>query len=210
MADASKQRSWTKPAAMAIPKGGFFEGQGRTGTVRPDLPQDPRVLWLLDHREDQARHGEERFYEYAKKIEEAVAGRPTPSRCSSCTTCAGCSSINGETYFMYQGIFDTDFDKYTEDAVALFSTSGLNTVFENLEGFPEDWKTNPAGLRQVRPGAPVPELPGIRGVSLCERRRDQESAQAQGGILDHARPDAVMPLEGRCTCSNSTTSNTSC
>jgi hypothetical protein len=24
---------------------------------------------------------------------------------------------------MYQGIFDTDFDKYTEDAVALFSAA---------------------------------------------------------------------------------------
>ena len=24
-------------------------------------------------------------------------------------------------HFQYQGIFDTDFDKYTEDAVALFS-----------------------------------------------------------------------------------------
>ena len=51
--------------------------------------------------------------------------------------------IKGETYFMYQGIFDTDFDKYTEDAVALFGATGLNTVFENLEGFPADWKTNP-------------------------------------------------------------------
>ena len=44
---------------------------------------------------------------------------------------------------MYQGIFDTDFDKYTEDAIGLFAAAGLNTVFENLEGFPEDWKTNP-------------------------------------------------------------------
>jgi hypothetical protein len=44
---------------------------------------------------------------------------------------------------MYQGIFDTDFDKYTEDAVALFSATGISTVFENLEGFPADWKTNP-------------------------------------------------------------------
>ena len=44
---------------------------------------------------------------------------------------------------MYQGIFDTDFDKYTEDAVALFGATGINTVFENLEGFPEDWKTKP-------------------------------------------------------------------
>ena len=43
---------------------------------------------------------------------------------------------------MYQGIFDTDFDKYTEDAIALFTKTGVNTVFENLEGFPMDWKTN--------------------------------------------------------------------
>ena len=47
---------------------------------------------------------------------------------------------------MYQGIFDTDFDKYTEDAVALFIAIRHHTVFENLEGFPEDWKTNPAAF----------------------------------------------------------------
>ena len=59
--------------------------------------------------------------------------------------------IGKDTYFMYQGIFDTDFDKYTEDAVALFTKYGLNTVFENLEGFPEDWKTNtPAFIKFVR------------------------------------------------------------
>src|SRR6185437_8364124 len=56
--------------------------------------------------------------------------------------------IGADTYFMYQGIFDTDFDKYTEDAVALFSKYGLTTVFENLEGFPEDWKSNPAAFVQ--------------------------------------------------------------
>ncbi|HET7442020.1 MAG TPA: hypothetical protein VFJ47_12020, partial [Terriglobales bacterium] len=55
-------------------------------------------------------------------------------------------NIGGDQYFMYQGIFDTDFDKYTEDAVALFSKYGINTVFENLEGFPEDWKTNPSAF----------------------------------------------------------------
>ncbi len=47
---------------------------------------------------------------------------------------------------MYQGIFDTDFDKYTEDAVALFTKLGVRTVFENLEGFPMDWQTNPAAF----------------------------------------------------------------
>ena len=29
---------------------------------------------------------------------------------------------------MYQGIFDTDFDKYTDDAVALFSAWGEHGV----------------------------------------------------------------------------------
>ena len=43
-------------------------------------------------------------------------------------------------------IFDTDFDKYTEDAVSIFTQTGLKTVFENLEGFPEDWQTNPTAF----------------------------------------------------------------
>jgi hypothetical protein len=59
--------------------------------------------------------------------------------------------IKGETYFMYQGIFDTDFDKYTEDAVSLFTKLGVRTIFENLEGFPADWQTNaPAFIKFVR------------------------------------------------------------
>ncbi|MEV0563749.1 hypothetical protein [Dactylosporangium sp. NPDC050588] len=59
--------------------------------------------------------------------------------------------FDNDTRFMYQGIFDTDFDKYTEDAVALFIKAGVATVFENLEGFPEDWRTNPeAFVRFVR------------------------------------------------------------
>jgi hypothetical protein len=59
--------------------------------------------------------------------------------------------FDNDTRFMYQGIFDTDVDKYTEDAIALFTKSGVNTVFEDLEGFPEDWKTNPdAFIKFVR------------------------------------------------------------
>ncbi|RKH70186.1 hypothetical protein D7X96_12695 [Corallococcus interemptor] len=50
--------------------------------------------------------------------------------------------FDNDTRFMYQGIFDTDFDKYTEDAVVIFTRSGINTAFENLEGFSMDWKTN--------------------------------------------------------------------
>jgi hypothetical protein len=59
--------------------------------------------------------------------------------------------FDDDTRFMYQGIFDTDFDKYTEDAVMLFRKIGIDTAFENLVGFPEDWKTNTAAfVRFVR------------------------------------------------------------
>ena len=59
--------------------------------------------------------------------------------------------IGSGLHFQYMGIFDTDFDKYTEDAIKLFSATGITTVFTNLEGFPEDWKTNPeAFIKFVR------------------------------------------------------------
>jgi hypothetical protein len=59
--------------------------------------------------------------------------------------------IGQDLYFMYQGIFDTDFDKYVEDAIQLFASTGITTIFEKLEGFPEDWRTNaPAFVKFVR------------------------------------------------------------
>jgi hypothetical protein len=87
------------------------------------------------------------FHQYAQNIEKAVAAMPNslaPLKLHYLRWVL--FPIGGVTYFMYQGIFDTDFDKYTEDAVALFISLGVNTVFENLEGFPEDWKTNPGSF----------------------------------------------------------------
>ena len=71
---------------------------------------------------------------------------------------------------MYQGIFDTDFDKYTEDAVSLFTKTGINTVFENLGGLPEGLEDERTGVRQICPGSSVPELLGIRRVSVRHGR----------------------------------------
>jgi hypothetical protein len=95
---------------------------------------------------------EANFYEYASNIEKGVAATPDLLDVLKLHYLRwNLFDINGETYFQYMGIFDTDFDKYTDDAVAIFSSSGLDTVFENLEGFPEDWKTNPeAFVRFVR------------------------------------------------------------
>ena len=55
-------------------------------------------------------------------------------------------TINGENYLMYQAIFDTDFDKYCEDASYLFGKTGIKSAFEALEGWPADYATNPASI----------------------------------------------------------------
>ena len=90
--------------------------------------------------------------------------------------------IKGDTYFMYQGIFDTDFDKYTEDAVALFSAYRHQYRLREPRRVPRRIGRPTRGIRQVRPRAPVPELPGIRRIPLRECRRDQEGTEAKAAF----------------------------
>ena len=119
---------------MAIPKGGFFKDKVEQGRYGPIFPKTP-ACYGFSILAKVIPGREERFYEYARNIEQAVAAQP------DCLAVLKLHylrwvlfPIKGDTYFMYQGIFDTDFDKYTEDAVALFAATGLKTVFENLEG----------------------------------------------------------------------------
>jgi hypothetical protein len=138
-----KKQDGSKPAAMAIPKGGFFKEnvqQGRFGAVYPKTP----ACYGFSIMAKIKKGTENNFYEYAQAIEKAVAADPEFLAILKLHYLRWLLfPVNGELYFMYQGIFDTDFDKYTEDAVGLFAKGGLSTVFENLEGFPGDWKTNP-------------------------------------------------------------------
>jgi hypothetical protein len=148
MSDSPKAQG-LKPAAMAIPQEGYFERKdGRFGPLYPRTPACHGftiIAKIKPGREAAVRA-------YGKTIEEAVRAKP------DCLAVLKLHylrwvlfDVGGGTYFMYQGIFDTDFDKYTEDAVMLFTTLGVNTVFENLEGFPQDWKTNtPAFVKFVR------------------------------------------------------------
>ena len=137
-----------KPQAMAIPRETANLPQGKYGPIFPKSPACHGftiIAKIIPGREPV-------FYEYAQNIEKALQAHPNvlaPLKLHYLRWVL--FPINGETYFMYQGIFDTDFDKYTEDAVALFISLGVNTVFENLEGFPVDWKTNPdAFIKFVR------------------------------------------------------------
>jgi hypothetical protein len=145
----AKAGDWTKPAAMAIPKQGYFQlEQGRYGPIFPKTPANYGFTIIAKVKPGR----EETIRSYGKTIENAVAGDPfvlAPLRLHYLRWVL--FNIGVDTYFMYQGIFDTDFDKYTEDAVALFKKTGVDTVFENLEGFPMDWKTNtPAFVKFVR------------------------------------------------------------
>ncbi len=149
MSDIPEKKDWTKPAAMAIPKEGFFKKEdGRFGPIYPKTPACygfTIIAKIKDGREDIIR-------QYGKTIEATIAGLPDALAVLKLHYLRWVLfDIKEDTYFMYQGIFDTDFDKYTEDAVSLFSKYGLATVFENLEGFPDDWKTNaPAFAKFVR------------------------------------------------------------
>ena len=142
----SKTQDWSKPAAMAIPKGGFFQDKVEQGRYGPIFPKTPACYGFSIVAKVIPGH-EEAFYEHARTIEKTIAEKPDALAVPKLHYLRWLLfPIKGETYFMYQGIFDTDFDKYTEDAVALFSATGITTVFENLEGFPKDWKTNPASF----------------------------------------------------------------
>ena len=151
MSDTPKQENWTKPAAMAIPKGGYFQDKVEQGRYGPIFPRTPAcygfsiIAKIIPGREPA-------FYQYAQNLEKAVAAQPDVIAVLRLHYLRwNLFTIKGETYFQYMGIFDTDFDKYTEDAVAIFGATGITTVFENLEGFPTDWKTNaPAFIKFVR------------------------------------------------------------
>jgi len=141
-----KEHEWMVPKAVAIPKESDEWQMGRYGPVLPKTPACygfTIIARVIPGRAEIIRN-------YANIICEALKGNPShlaPLKLHYLRWVL----FDDDTRFMYQGIFDTDFDKYTEDAVALFASAGVDTVFENLEGFPLDWKTNsPAFIKFVR------------------------------------------------------------
>ncbi|GCA97184.1 hypothetical protein NCCNTM_08190 [Mycolicibacterium sp. NCC-Tsukiji] len=118
---------------MAIPKEGYFEEvRGRYGPVYPKTPACYGFSIIAKVKEGR----EEAVRAYGKTIEETIKASPealAPLRLHYLRW--NLFDVGSGLHFQYMGIFDTDFDKYTEDAVALFSATGVTTVFTNLEGF---------------------------------------------------------------------------
>lgn len=174
-----------KTQAMAMPRDMSQLPQGKYGPIFPKSPTNYGFSILAKIKPGR----EPVFYEYAQSIEAAVAETPdclAPLKLHYLRWIL--FPIDGETYFMYQGIFDTDFDKYTEDAVALFGATGLKTVFENLEGFPEDWQTNPeAFVKFVREHHKPSflEIGSYPFISADEIKKALNVKDAFSTMLDH-------------------------
>jgi len=139
-----KHNGWSTPAALAIPKEGYFKKEdGRYGPLFPQTPANYGFTVIVKVKPGR----EEAIRGYAKTIEDAVKADPSvlaPLKLHYLRWVL--FDVGSGLHFMYQGIFDTDFDKYMEDALAIFLSTGVTTVFVNLEGFPEDWKTNLAAV----------------------------------------------------------------
>ena len=126
---------WNTPKAMAIPKEGYFTlEQGRYGPTYPRTPACHGFTIIAKIKPGT----EEEIRAYGTRIENTIDASPhalAPLHLHYLRWVL--FDIGPDKYFMYQGIFDTDFDKYTEDAIELFSATGVNTIFEKLEGFPD-------------------------------------------------------------------------
>ena len=180
---------WTKPAALAIPKEGYFElERGRYGPVFPRTPACygfSIIAKVKEGREDAIR-------EHGKTIQAAITETPeflAPLRLHYLRWVL--FDVGDGLTFQYQGIFDTDFDKYTEDAVQLFGQSGINTVFTNLEGFPEDWKENPDSFVKFVREHHFPSFLEYGEYPYVTADEVKKAFAPEGCVLRHARPDAV-------------------
>ena len=183
--ETTKQDDWTIPQAMAIPKEGYFNREeGRYGPMYPKSPACHGftiIAKIIPGREEVIR-------EYGKALAKLVETHPhflKPLQLHYLRWVL--FDIGKDTYFMYQGIFDTDFDKYVEDAVSLFKLADKETVFENLEGFPKDWKTNPAAFAKFAHDHQCPsfmEYGEYPYVTADEVKKALKLKAAFSGMLD--------------------------
>ena len=74
MHDTLRSNDWAQPAAVAIPKGGFFPDKIEQGRYGPIFPKTP-ACYGFSIIAKIIPGTEENFYQYARNIETAVAGK---------------------------------------------------------------------------------------------------------------------------------------
>jgi hypothetical protein len=170
-----------KPEAAALPRANEEIESGMYGSAMPTTPANGFTIIA------KVKPGRAAIIRaYATSVEKAVQENPyilAPLRLHYLRWVL----FDNDTRFMYIGIFDTDFDKYVDDAVMLFKQSGITTVFEQLEGFPEGWRENPAAFAQFAREHQAPsfmeyaEYPAVTGVEVIKALKVK---QALSDMLD--------------------------
>jgi len=95
--------------------------------------------------------------------------------------------INNDTQFLYIAIFDTDFEQYTDDAIKIFNSLGLGSLFLNLEGFPENGMHDPAAFKKFVAEHQCPSLmeySEYEGVTVKEIKRALTVEEGFSAILN--------------------------
>ena len=148
----------------------LFPGSGRAGPLSARSSRARRSTTASRSSRRSFPGREEEFYDYARNIEEACRHPDVLAVLKLHYLRWALFDIKGDTYFMYQGIFDTDFDKYTEDAVRS-SRRPASTRCSRISRLPGGLEDEPAGVHPVRARAPSPELHGIWRISRTSRPR---------------------------------------
>src|SRR3954447_3682283 len=116
-----KLQEWATPAAVAIPKEMDHLEMGRYGPIFPKTPACygfTIIARVIPGRAEAIRN-------YGINLSKAVEGSPDVIKVLKLHYLKWVLFDN-DTRFIYSGIFDTDFDKYTEDAIAIFSSTGID------------------------------------------------------------------------------------
>ena len=134
---------WSKPAAMAIPKEGYFEFErGRYGPVFPRTPACygfSIIAKVKEGREDAIR-------EHGKTIQAAIdRNAGVPRSTTSCTTLRWHALRHRRLVctFSTRASSTPTSTSTPRTPCSCSARAASTTVFTNLEGFPEDWKENP-------------------------------------------------------------------
>ena len=171
-----------KPVAVALPKPDQPVVRGRYGSMMPVTPANGFTL-IADVKPGRA----EVIRAYGKTIEDTIRESPHALAVLRLHYLRWVL-FDDDTRFMYIGVFDTDFDKYVEDAVMLFKATGITTIFEQLEGFPEDWRDNPAAFAEFCRAHQAPsfmeyaEYPEVSATEVVEALKVKS---ALSDVLDH-------------------------
>jgi hypothetical protein len=97
--------------------------------------------------------------------------------------------FDNDTRFIYYASFDTDMDKYIDDAARIFAESGVAGFFPDLEGFPDDPASagDPQAYRKFLADNKVDsfyQFEGYPGVTVEEIKKALRVRNAFSNMLD--------------------------